>query len=87
MYTTTQERAPQLTGDGLDMGTPSPGMLEVNVKDASEVDEALHKAVSQVSDAAVRHRTGVLVTRVGPGSYIVRAHPAVPYGLTRQQYE
>lgn len=83
-----QEHAPQLTGgDGLGGCTPSPGMLEVNVKDACEVDEALQKAVSQVTEAAVRHQTGVLVTRVGPGRYIVRAHPAVPYGLTRQQYE
>lgn len=83
-----QEREPQQTeGEALDLYTPSPGMLEVNVKEASEVDEALQNAVSQVTKAAVRHQTGVLVTRVGPGRYIVRAHPAVPYGLTRQQYE
>lgn len=88
MYSKMQERAPQQTvSDALGLPTPSPGMLEVNVKEASEVDEALREAISQVTEAAVRHQTGVLVTRIGPGHYIVRAHPAVPYGLTRQQYK
>lgn len=88
MYSKMQERAPQLSGgDGLDVCTRSPGMLEVNVQDASEVEEALQGAVAQVTEAAVRHQTGVLITRVGSGRYIVRAHPAVPYRLTRQQYE
>lgn len=92
MYSKTQERLPQqVRGEAvlppLEMRPSSPGMLEVNVNDESEVDDALRDAISQVTEAAVRHQTGVLVTRVGPGSYIVRAHPAVPYGLTRQQYE
>lgn len=90
MYPEFQERAPkQSQGAAIlpapDLGPPSPGMLEVNVRQASEVDEALKKAISQVMEAAARHQTGVLVTRLGPGQYIVRAHPAVPYGLTRQQ--
>jgi hypothetical protein len=85
-YSMIQEHArQQAEGDRLDSCTPPPGMLEVNVKEA-KVDEALEEAISQVTEAAVRHQTGGLVTRVGPGSYIVRAHPAVSYGRTRQQY-
>lgn len=64
----------------------SPGVVEVCIKDASEVDRALDEAVAAVKDSAVRHRTGILVTKTGPGRYTVRAHPAVPFGLTRQQY-
>jgi hypothetical protein len=62
------------------------GMLEVNVKKAADVDQALEDAIAQITEAAKRHVTGVMVTRIGPGRYIVRAHPAVPYGLIRQQH-
>jgi hypothetical protein len=63
----------------------SPGMVEVNVSSATDVDHALDEAVAAVRDAAIRHRTGILITRIAPGSYIVRAHPEVPIGLTRQR--
>ncbi|MFC7846946.1 hypothetical protein ACFUTU_00560 [Arthrobacter sp. NPDC057388] len=63
----------------------TPGMIEVNVSEASDVDQALENAVASVMDAADRHRTGVMITRTGPGRYIVRAHPTVPHGLIRQQ--
>jgi hypothetical protein len=62
-----------------------PGMLEVNVNSAAEVDLALEKAIAVITETATHHRTGVLVTRIGAGSYIVRAHPSVPFGLIRQQ--
>lgn len=65
----------------------TPGMLEIQVKHAFEVDEALAKAINVVQKAAVEHRTGILVTRIGAGRYVVRAHPAVPFGLVRQQHE
>lgn len=65
----------------------TPGMLEVNVKHAFEVDDALIKAIDVVQKAAIEHRTGILVTRTDAGRYIVRAHPAVPFGLVRQQHE
>lgn len=64
-----------------------PGMLEVNVKEASEVDSALEQAIQVVLKAAIEHRTGILVTRIDTGRYIVRAHPAVPFGLVRQKHE
>ena len=64
-----------------------PGMLEVNVASAAEVDQALEEAISVITEAATHHRVGVLVTRTGPGNYIVRAHPAVPHGLIRQQHQ
>ncbi|BCW05773.1 MULTISPECIES: hypothetical protein [unclassified Arthrobacter] len=64
-----------------------PGMLEVQVKDASEVDNALEEAISVVQKAARKHRIGILVTRIETGRYIVRAHPAVPFGLIRQRHD
>lgn len=64
-----------------------PGMLEVHVKEASEVDTALEEAIAVVLKAALQHRTGILVTRIEAGRYIVRAHPAVPFGLIRQRHE
>jgi hypothetical protein len=62
----------------------SPGMIEVRVEDALQVDQALNSAVVGIQPAAIRHQVGILISRIGPGYYIVRAHPEVPYGLTRQ---
>jgi len=59
-------------------------MIEVNVNDSSEVDPALNSAIEAIQGAATRYQTGIMVTRLAPGRYIVRAHPAVPFGLTRQ---
>ena len=61
-------------------------MVEVTVKEASEASRAIQDAVATISDAAEVHQTGIMVTRVGPGSFIVRAHPAVPYGFVRQHH-
>lgn len=58
----------------------------MSVDDASQVDQVLNDAVETVKVAATRHETGILITRTGPGRYIVRAHPAVPFGLIRQQH-
>jgi hypothetical protein len=60
-------------------------MLEVNVGSSAEVDQALEEAIAVIAEAAAHHRVGVLATRTGAGSYIVRAHPAIPFGLIRQQ--
>lgn len=65
-------------------GPLTPGMVELTVTEATLLDEALGAAIAQVMEAAIHHRVGVMVTRIGPDRYIVRAHPAVPYGLTRQ---
>ncbi|MFC9354063.1 hypothetical protein [Arthrobacter sp. NPDC057013] len=65
---------------------PSPGMVDVIVDVASQIDHALNNAVETVKAAAIRHETGIMITRIGPGRYIVRAHPAVPFGLIRQQH-
>lgn len=61
-------------------------MLEVNVRTAAELDRALEEAITRVKEAAVDHGTGIMVTRIGTGRYIVRAHPTVPYGLVRQRH-
>ncbi|WP_458112846.1 hypothetical protein M1D88_01385 [Arthrobacter sp. R1-13] len=66
---------------------PSPGMLEISVTKAEEVDQAIRDAIGEVSEAATQYRMGILVTRIGAGRYIVRAHPAVPYGLIRQKHD
>ncbi len=65
---------------------PYPWMIEVQVERAAELDHALAKAVDVVSKAAHEHHTGIMITRTGVGQYIVRAHPEVPFGLTRQLY-
>lgn len=67
--------------------TDTPGMLEVHAKHASEVDDALTEAIDVVKIAATEHKTGILISRIDAGKYIVRAHPAVPFGMVRQQYE
>jgi hypothetical protein len=61
-------------------------MLEIHVTSAADVDQALEEAIAVITAAAQHHRTGILITRTGPGSYIVRAHPSVPFGLTRQRH-
>jgi hypothetical protein len=76
------EDANEYTGDDRIL----PGMLEVSVDSAAEVDLALEKAIAVITETATHHRTGALVTRIGAGSYIVRAHPNVPLGLIRQQF-
>lgn len=65
----------------------APGMLEIHVNDSSMVDEALERAIRVVEQAAAEHETGILITQIDTGRYIVRAHPAVPVGLVRQQWE
>lgn len=66
---------------------PSPGMVHVSVDNASHIDPALNDAVETVKAAAICHQTGIMITRIGPGRYIVRAHPAVPFGLIREQHD
>lgn len=61
-------------------------MVEVNVQSTAEVEPALEEAIAVIRETAAHHRIGILVTRTGAGSYIVRAHPAVPYGLVRRQH-
>ncbi|TDL33252.1 hypothetical protein [Arthrobacter nitrophenolicus] len=61
------------------------GMVEVRVREPQEASAVLADAVRMVEEAANRYGTGIMVTEVGEGSYVVRAHPAVPHGLVRQQ--
>jgi hypothetical protein len=79
--------AQDTTDDSPDDDPHLPGMMEVHVSSAGEADLALDRAVAVITEAAKHHRTGVLVTRIGAGHYIVRAHPAVPYGLVREKYD
>lgn len=64
---------------------PASGMMEVIATEGRDnLPEALRNAIAVVSRAAEEHRTGILVSRIALDHYIVRAHPAVPYGLIRQ---
>jgi hypothetical protein len=45
-----------------------PGMVEVNVTSATEVDKALEEAIAGITKTATHHHVGVLVTRSGTGS-------------------
>lgn len=60
-------------------------MVEVRVRDPREAQEALADAVRVVGEAADRYGTGIMITAIGEGCYVVRAHPAVPAGLVREQ--
>lgn len=60
-------------------------MVEVRVRDARDAPQALADAVRAVGEAAERYATGIMITDIGEGCYVVRAHPAVPYGLVREQ--
>jgi hypothetical protein len=64
---------------------PLTGMLEVNVETLAEVEPTLEAAIQSVSPAAVRYGMGVLITQIGLGRYVVRAHPHVPEGFVRRQ--
>lgn len=88
MYTHPDLATPPHTQSGgarIDGNLPA-GMVEVTVDKASELDDALAGALKVVQQAATQHRTGILVTRIEAGSYIVRAHPAVPFGLIRESH-
>ncbi|WP_285320385.1 hypothetical protein [Pseudarthrobacter sp. lyk4-40-TYG-27] len=62
------------------------GMLEITVSRETGLDEALGQAVDAVSESAEEHRLGIMISRVGLDRYVVRVHPAVPYGLVRQAF-
>ncbi|WP_284988043.1 MULTISPECIES: hypothetical protein [unclassified Arthrobacter] len=63
-----------------------PGMLEIKVSPETGLNEALGQAVEAVSESAEEHRLGIMISRVGLDRYVVRVHPAVPYGLVRQAF-
>lgn len=60
-------------------------MVEVRVQDKDQLQQALAEAVRTVSEAAERYGTGIMITELGEGYHVVRAHPAVPFGLVREQ--
>lgn len=60
-------------------------MVEVRVPASGEARETLAGAVRLVRGAADQFSMGIMITDVGEGCYVVRAHPAVPHGLVREQ--
>jgi len=60
-------------------------MIEVAVTEGAEPGKSLEAAIMCVTEAAQRNNIGILVTNLGPGHYIVRAHPMVPSGLVRHR--
>jgi hypothetical protein len=83
MKAVNKEVTPSVGPNGA--GWHHPGMLEVNVTTGADIDQALEEAIAVVAKSAEHHGTGVLVTRIGANSYVVRAHPAVPSGCIRRQ--
>ena len=63
----------------------STGVIEINVLTSADVEPALEDAIHSVTPAAVHHGMGILITRIGLGRYVVRAHPDVPEGLVRRR--
>ena len=62
----------------------SPGMLELIVPEGEDMEPALEAAIVQVTPAASRNGMGVMATEIQKGYFVVRAHPAVPFGLIRR---
>jgi len=61
-------------------------MLEVTVAGgAAEKERTVDAAIELVTQAARRNDMGIMVTDIGMGQYVVRAHPAVPVDLVRHQ--
>lgn len=75
----------QINVDASQRPRPAPGMLEINVSTPAEVESTLEEAVQSVSGAAAHYGMGILITRIGGGRYVVRAHPHVPEGFVRRQ--
>lgn len=61
-------------------------IVEVKVEGAADLDEALNDAVELMLKAATEQKTGIMVTRMGVGRYVVQAHPEVAVGLIRQRH-
>lgn len=59
-------------------------MVEVRVPASRDARETLAGAVQLVRKAADQFSMGIMITYVGEGCYVVRAHPSVPHGLVRE---
>jgi hypothetical protein len=46
----------------------SPGVIEVRVTEASQLDPSLDAAVELIKEAATQHGTGIMITRLGPAT-------------------
>lgn len=73
------------TRAGVHSKAPTQCMVEVFSSDPSLEDHALDAAIVHIEVAATRHNVGIMVTRIGPGHYVVRAHPQVPAGMIRRR--
>ncbi|BCW78213.1 hypothetical protein NicSoilC5_02320 [Arthrobacter sp. NicSoilC5] len=61
-------------------------MLEVTVAGgAAERERTVDAAIELVTQAARRNDMGIMVTDIGMGQYVVRAHPTVPVDFVRRQ--
>ncbi|SKB70747.1 hypothetical protein SAMN05660916_02215 [Arthrobacter sp. 31Cvi3.1E] len=54
---------------------PSRGMIDLTVQDPDALDYALENAVETVKEAANFHGTGILITKTGPGHFVIRPTP------------
>lgn len=60
-------------------------MRKVTVAGGAEKERTVDAAIELVTQAARRNDMGIMVTDLGMGQYIVRAHPAVPVDHVRHQ--
>ncbi|QCO98422.1 hypothetical protein FCN77_12895 [Arthrobacter sp. 24S4-2] len=64
---------------------PGSSRIDVAISGIHLLDQALNSAETSLMPHARRQRTGILISRQGPGQYIVETSAAVPYGLTYQR--
>ncbi|PVZ55177.1 hypothetical protein [Arthrobacter sp. H-02-3] len=69
------------------MITPlEPGQtLHVTGSSASNIEDELSAAVVLLRQRARDARQGILITRLGPGTYTVACDASVPYGVTDER--
>jgi hypothetical protein len=64
---------------------PGSARIDVVTSDARMLDRALNSAEATLRPLARQRGTGILISRLGPGQYVVEASASVPYGITHQR--
>lgn len=64
----------------------TPRSIEVQVRQAKDVDAALNNATALLLPTVMAQQCGIMVTRMATGKYIVQADAEVPFGLTQQRH-
>lgn len=59
--------------------------IEVTCSEASAIHSELEAAVEALRSRPIESPMGIVVTRVGPGHFMLSLSPEVPYGMTLER--